>query len=94
MPLAVVANALYSYAVSAVRLLSVAVMFSPVAATVVQSAAELALYIKPCAVISSLPAVIVPFKVAPLSVMLLAARVSTVGGVTTTGASRVVKFII
>ena len=45
--LAVVANALYSYAVSAVRLLTVADRFVPVAATVVQSVAELALYIKP-----------------------------------------------
>ena len=45
--LAVVANALYSYAVSAVRLLTVAVRVVPVADTVVHSVAELALYIKP-----------------------------------------------
>ena len=90
--LAVVANALYSYAVSAVRLLTVADRFVPVAATVVQSVAELALYIKPCAVIASLPAVIVPFKVAPSCVMLLAARVFTVGGVTTTAV--VVKLVL
>ena len=75
------------------RLLTVAVRVVPVADTVVQSVAVVALYMKPWAVIVSLPAVIVPFKVAASCVTLVAARVVTVGGVTITGASAVVKFI-
>ena len=65
-PLAVVANALNWYSVSAAKLFKVEVIVVPVAATVVQSAAAVALYINPCAVIVSSPAVIVPFKVAEL----------------------------
>ena len=42
--------------------------------------------------IASLPAMIVPFNVAPSCVMLLAARVATVGGITTTAI--VVKFVL
>ena len=43
--------------------------------------------------ISSLPAVIVPFNVALSCVIAVAARVATVGGVTTTGAAVVVNVI-
>ena len=64
------------------RLLTVTVRVVPVADTVVHSVAVVALYLKPCAVIASLPAVIVPFKVAASCVTLVAARVVTVGAVT------------
>ena len=65
-PLTVVANALNWYSVSGVKPLTVAARVVPVAETFVQSAAAVAFYMKPCAVIVSLPAVIVPFNVAEL----------------------------
>ena len=46
-PLAVVANALNWYSVSAAKLLKVEVIVVPLAETLVQSVAAVALYIKP-----------------------------------------------
>ena len=78
-PLAVVAKALNTYVVCAVKPFTTAEIVVPVADTVVHVDALCALYLNPCAVIASLPTVIVPFNVALSCVIDVAAVVATTG---------------
>ena len=79
-PLAVVAKALNTYVVCAVNPFTTAEIVVPVADTSLHVDALCVLYLNPCAVIVSVPTVIVPFNVALSCVIDVAAGVATTGG--------------
>ena len=66
-------------------------MALPTAGMVSQAVEPVALYLKPLSVISSLPATIVPCKVAPSLVISVAASVTTLGGTISFSLSKVVN---